>query len=99
MEFWSPLCLRSYDSFLFHRYCLTASDARAGSTEPEGIDFWNREQISGDWWGTRSTLEEAGISVESYVIIDWSMNVRGGLDTEGSALRHVLSINVSADAV
>lgn len=33
-------------------------DVEAAS-DPEGLDVWNREQLTGNWWGTRSCLTAA----------------------------------------
>ncbi|MEX0776442.1 MAG: carbohydrate porin [Phycisphaeraceae bacterium] len=55
------------------------------------------EQLTGDWWGARTSLAEVGITFAPFVIVDWSKNVRGGLDTEGSATRELFSFNATID--
>jgi len=68
-----------------------------GVQAEEAAPWWAREQFSGDWWGVREGLEKAGIVFEPYVVIDWSKNLSGGVDTRGEAFRHIFSFNVAFD--
>ncbi len=67
------------------------------STGELSLPLLQREQLTGDWWGLRSRAADHGITTAPYLILDFSKNTRGGLDTEGSALRALLSINVTLD--
>jgi porin len=57
----------------------------------------NREKLTGDWWGARTTLANVGLCFDPFIVIDWSKNTRGGLDTGGEALRHLFSFNATLD--
>ncbi len=59
-------------------------------------DILEREQLTGNWWGARSALDDLGLSLNVTLIFDHSHNVSGGL-SRGSATRHVLSVAGSVD--
>ncbi|MCC6578805.1 MAG: carbohydrate porin [Phycisphaeraceae bacterium] len=56
-----------------------------------------RERLTGDWFGRHTQLESMGIQFDAQAIIDWSRNVRGGLDTEGEAWRALISLMATLD--
>ncbi|WP_432798348.1 carbohydrate porin [Poriferisphaera sp. WC338] len=51
--------------------------------------------FTGDWWGTRTQLETRGISVESTLTADYSINFQGGKSTRGHALRSLFDLNLT----
>lgn len=73
--------------------------ARADQTEQIDIDQadepWTEEQLTGDWGGLREQAAAAGIHFDPYLVVNWSKNIHGGLDTQGDAWRHVFSFNVT----
>lgn len=71
------------------KLCLAQQAADAPITE--------RDQLTGNWWTARDTLAETGLSFDPFAIVDFSKNTRGGADTEGSAFRSLLSLNMTAD--
>jgi porin len=73
------------------------TDAADGVTAAGDSPLLEREQLTGNWWGARDRLAEIGLTFDPFVVADFSKNTRGGADTEGSAFRHVLSLNMSAD--
>ncbi|HZW10071.1 MAG TPA: carbohydrate porin [Phycisphaerales bacterium] len=73
------------------------TEAPSPSFPSDDPPLQEREQITGGWWGARDRLAAAGLTFDPFVVVDFSKNTRGGADTEGSALRHLLSLNMSAD--
>jgi porin len=72
-----------------------APPAESKSEAEPGL--FEREQLAGDLWGHRTAAAEKGITFDPYLIVDFSKNVRGGRDTEGSAFRHLFSFNATVD--
>lgn len=76
---------------------LAAAPAVAQEEEPaDDPPFWERDQLTGTWWGARDTLADAGLTFDPYAVVDFSKNTRGGADTQGSAFRSLLSLNATA---
>jgi porin len=68
---------------------------------PENVDTdrpvheWQR--ATDDWLGVRPWLDDRGVSLQANLTLDFSKNLRGGLDTGGSATRHLFNANVTLD--
>jgi porin len=59
-------------------------------------DSW--EHATGHWGGARSKLEDRGVAISADLTVDFSKNLVGGLDTEGSAFRHLFNFNITLDS-
>ena len=47
-------------------------------------DLWSRSRLTGDWGGSRTELEEAGLSLALYYNSYFGVNAHGGLDTNNA---------------
>jgi porin len=56
-----------------------------------------REHLTNDWFGLRPKLDDRGIVFESSLTADWSVNLRGGASTDGSAFRHLFNFGLTFD--
>ena len=54
------------------------------SPAPEPDDFWHREQMTGDWGGTRSRWKEKGVELEFKLVGFYQKIVSGGTDNDGA---------------
>ena len=54
---------------------------------------WQR--ATDDWFGLRPRLDDAGISFQGNLTLDYSRNFRGGVNTEHGATRNLLNLNVT----
>ncbi len=74
---------------------------RAEPSSPDNIDtglpFGEWQHATDDWGGLRPELDDAGILFEASVTADWSSNLRGGINTEGSSFRHLFNANLTLD--
>ncbi len=61
-----------------------------------GEAWWNWSRATGDWGGTRTSLEDAGIAFEGAAVFDWSTVLDGGVN-DASSYRHLLDANVTFD--
>lgn len=59
--------------------------------------WWGGDKVTGDWFGARSDLAEIGFHLEPWMIIDWSQNWKGGLNTQGSAFRHLFGVDLTVE--
>lgn len=60
-------------------------------------DGWReRERLTGDWLGVRSSIEEAGITLDASLFIDWTANFKGGIRT-GSGVQHLFIASLAFD--
>ena len=71
-----------------------------GSTQPQpptkdSAD--NPATLTGDWLGVRKKLEERGITFDVTLTLDGSKNLRGGIDTAGSAWRNLFEATLTLD--
>ncbi len=55
------------------------------------------EYAAGALWSLYNPLETVGITLESVLTVDWSKNLGGGLNTKGSALRHLFQVAMTID--
>ncbi len=67
--------------------CLSLAATPAMATDP---------YLLGDWGGTRSSLEERGITLEAVVTLDLMRNTTGGITTHGTMLGN-LDLTMSVD--
>lgn len=62
------------------------------------VQIWDRDRLIGSLGDSRTRLsDDHGVTVEPWLVIDYSTVVRGGLDTEGDALRHAFGVDVAWD--
>lgn len=73
---------------------LAATPAQADEEEAKG--FWQRDTLTGDWGGARSSLEEKGITVSATYTGEALGNVSGGLRQRAVA-SGLLQADVEAD--
>lgn len=78
---------------------------RAGSPAVQGIrqnvgeaHVEAGDRLTGDWFGSRYHLVERGITFEASLIADYSRNLRGGLDTESDAFRHLFDVSLTLES-
>lgn len=78
-----------------------AEEAPPASASAGPSDVWaswlEGDYATGDWGGLRPELDDKGVTVGASAILDWSKNVRGGIDTANSAFRSFLDLNVTLD--
>ncbi len=76
----------------------TAAPEPDPTAGPEAEPLLSRESLTGSWRGARSQLEARGISFEASLVAEYSQNLRGGLDTQGDAFRHLFDANLTFDS-
>ncbi len=59
------------------------------------IEQW--QHATDDWQGLRPALDDRGIILEASLTTDWSNNLHGGMNTEGSTFRHLFNANITLD--
>ena len=64
-------------------------------TQGRPIDQW--DHATDDPFQLRSGLEAKGVRPEASLTADYSKNLRGGLNTEGDALRHLFNFNLAVE--
>ena len=62
-----------------------------------GKPVWEWDHLTGDWGGLRPTLDDRGIVIDADITIDWSKNLRGGLNNNGDSFRHLFNFNLTLD--
>ncbi len=65
----NPLCSK----------CCKNKDAGKQGGEP--YDLLTTKRLTGDWWGARTTMEDAGFSFAPLLITNYQQNFRGGANT------------------
>lgn len=68
-----------------------AEEGREPSIQ-EHTPWLEGENLTGDWLGTRPQLENAGFTFEGFLIFDYTVNLAGGADTQGEALRYLFDL-------
>ncbi len=58
--------------------------------------WWERERITGDWWGLRSGLGDVGLSLGGEYIAEFSSVLQGGVNERGS-FRNLLMLEATLD--
>lgn len=72
-------------------------DAKPDATAPAPeISFWSRERVTGDWWGGRTKLEEAGINFNGSFTFQAASVIEGGARRHAST-RTLWDFNVMFD--
>lgn len=59
-------------------------------------DLWSRRTLTGDWWGARSRMEDAGIDFEASLVYDVVSNLAGGIRT-GTTDPYLFNAQVALD--
>ena len=82
--------------------CATRAGAQSPATVAPSNDapaqpFVAWRHASGDLFGARSKLEDAGFTFDVLLTADYSKNFQGGIDTAGDAFRHLLEATVLLD--
>ena len=72
------------------------TSAAADAEGDAGAAILTQDYATGDWFGRRGELEDAGFDFQAALVADWSTNFHGGVDTSGSALRSLLDANLTA---
>lgn len=57
----------------------------------------DRDQLTGDWFDARAALADEGITISPSLLLDFTMNARGGADTEGTSTRYLIDVPVEFD--
>jgi porin len=70
-----------------------STEANVDTNKP--VHEWQR--ATDDWLGARPWLDDRGVSFQANWTLDYSKNFRGGVDTAGSAFRHLFNANVTLD--
>ncbi len=65
-------------------------------TEAEGISFWKRDRVTGDWWGARTKLENTGINFNGSFTMHAASVVDGGA-SQDSSVRTLWNFNIEFD--
>ena len=83
--------------------CLLGTAARAEETSSEGEgeveSSWLDELgAAEEWFGLRPAMADAGVTIKPWIIVDWSQNWHGGVNTQGSAFRHLFGGDITLDA-
>lgn len=63
----------------------------------EGAPPASFDNLTGDWWGVRRKLAEKGITFDIDYMSDFTKNLRGGVDTEGSTWRRMFEATMTLD--
>jgi porin len=69
---------------------------RDPQTPTEGVWPWKDETLSGNWWGFRTDLKDAGIDFEASMIFDIVSNFSGGIRT-GTDYPHLFNLQLTLD--
>ncbi len=62
----------------------TAAAQPAADQAAETDDLMHRTRLTGDWGGTRTTLEDAGVRLDLFYNHTYGVNMRGGADTNNA---------------
>lgn len=83
------------DAHVVARDAATGPSDAAGEKEAEQ-HWWERDRLTGDWWGGRTWLEERGVDVNGSFTLEWWSVWAGGVRNVAST-RTVLDVNVRFD--
>jgi carbohydrate-selective porin OprB len=73
----------------------TADATTQAAPAAEGSGFENN--LTGDWWGRRQQLQDAGISIGSTLTLEGFANFRGGVDTAHRVGATTFDLNLTLD--
>jgi porin len=77
--------------------CAMAASAPAEDSSPDLATLATWPHLTDDWFGVRKSLADRGITFDISFSVDATKNVRGGLDTAGSAWRTLFDPSVELD--
>jgi porin len=75
--------------------------ADGGSTsQPDDApkSLWERDQLTGDWYGWRTKLEDHGLTIDSSLMLEAGRNFVGGESTAGVAEGYKFDLALTGDA-
>lgn len=77
---------------------LPATTEAAPETQPSSAEkgFFERDTLTGNWWGLRDKLTDHGITFTADLMLDYSYNLMGGIKA-GGALRHALGLGLAVE--
>jgi porin len=64
---------------------------------PDGQGLFDRDRLTGDWFGFRPKLEDRGVTLNSTIEGDVGRTLSGGLDTASGAGSYIYNLTVSLD--
>lgn len=64
------------------RKCCTKRDA--APTEAEPYSLLTTKKLTGDWWGARTAMEDAGVNFAPLLVTHYQQNFRGGANTHNA---------------
>jgi porin len=67
-------------------------------TAPAGLPYLQQPRTTGDWFGVRRNLEDAGVMVNARLVADYSQVFQGGASPGGTAFRDLFQLNLTLDA-
>jgi porin len=67
-------------------------------TEPANLPYLKQPRATGDWFGLRRNLEDAGVMVNARLVADYSKVFQGGASPAGTAFRDLFQLNLTLDA-
>ena len=67
-------------------------------TAPAGLPYLQQPRATGDWFGLRRNLEDAGVMVNARLVADYSKVFQGGASPGGTAFRDLFQLNLTLDA-
>lgn len=79
-------------------YASLAAPAFADDDKPAQLtgDIWEREKLTGDWGGARTSLRDFGVEIDADVTADSSYNLGGGLK-KGKGFTGLLQLGLTLD--
>jgi carbohydrate-selective porin OprB len=97
---WYGTILGAATAFLLLIPLSTALGGTPGSTTqpdvaPTASGFDNN--MTGDWWGLRQRLQDAGITVGAILMLEGFRNFEGGIDTAHSVGATTFDLNLALD--
>ena len=91
----TPLSAALGDSLAFPGADSVLLDATHPDTAPTGSGFDNN--LTGDWWGQRQRLQDAGITVGATLTLEGFSNFQGGIDTAHLVGATTFDLNLAVD--
>lgn len=85
--------------FVFAPPCLARLqevDAAGNPSPHRSLPFFESDRITGNWWGARSRLESAGLSIGGEYIAEFTSVLDGGINERGS-FRNLLTFDAELD--
>ncbi len=73
-----------------------AQDDDTGAAVASDVRVLERERLTGDWWGYRSSLERSGVTIGGQYVAEFSSVLDGGINERGS-FRNLLTLDAELD--